>query len=657
MAIATSPPPLRQQIKIDISASNPARPLIADHQFQDRTSFSSFRENNHSTTAQAFFDSKTSSYGRASEEAIDDLDEFVTNAPQSGPKASGYMSSLTNPNSVLHGHVCPCVGFTGWKQITIGGRTASRSSGDLRKLGKIWAWETLSSTSDSSSRVDVRSPAGQAPIEKLPVELLSLIIGEMSSDVPPNGFTPRNMDLISLLLTSRVLHATTLATLYDQITIPHSVIFKKFLSHISKHPALGTIVRRLDFSHFNPRIAGMTARERAATPNLTAATLLECIELTPHLREFLAQEHIDNELSAAVLTKLLSGSLSGLHALDFCGCSSAQFRDSLSLVLTQSPSIVPASLSITRLSFHECTILEPHVYSTLLRRLPHLTHLDLAHTRVTDEALMSIPTTARINHLNLSRCASLSGETVVEFLATHRAVQGTLVYLNLSMDAKSHEMLSAHDVRRLLNHLNQSTGANLRSLNMKGSKMNPQHVDSLLPLTAQLEELGLGRHIDLNDITKMLSETTSNSSNESGSDTASCNSNEVGKRRSSALKYLDLSDLSLSTGDMMQLFSTSCPILTLASDPLEVIEVSSEVLNKLNGRIARLGWVTREAGRRGWLVRDWSAADATGTKRECRIHDNGKRSWKMGASYWGMRKLPVAKADVGGMYGLYMFKR
>lgn len=33
------------------------------------------------------------------------------------------------------------------------------------------------------------------------------------------------------------------------------------------------------------------------------------------------------------------------------------------------------------------------------------------------------------------------------------------------------------------------------------------------------------------------------------------------------------------------------------------------------------------------------------------------RPWMMGAGSWGMRKVPVAVADAGGMYGNYMFER
>ena len=38
-------------------------------------------------------------------------------------------------------------------------------------------------------------------------------------------------------------------------------------------------------------------------------------------------------------------------------------------------------------------------------------------------------------------------------------------------------------------------------------------------------------------------------------------------------------------------------------------------------------------------------------------NDSGRRAWKMGAAGWGMRKIPVACGDVGGLYGHYMFKK
>jgi len=455
----------------------------------------------------------------------------------------------------------------------------------------------------------------------------------MVADIPPNGLQPRNVDLMSLLLTSRALHSTTLATLYKQVTIPHSTVFRKLLHHIKEYPSLGTIVRRLDFSHFNPTGAGITARQRAETQNLTPQTLLECLELLPNLREFLAQEHVDEELSADVLRKLFS--MPSLRAIDFCAASSAAFRDSMmALVRGTNAAELPGSMSITRLSFHECTILPALVFETILPRLARLTHLDACHTRITDKALASIPETARLTHLNLSKCQSLSGDAVVKFLGTHPAAK-ELVYLNLHMDAKSSGLLEAHHVTALLSILPST----LKSLTLKGSNMDLSHIPLLAPLTKHVEELGLGRNLSYADLSPLLRKPSDDKQEELAAWTPH------------ALRYIDISDFQTDQIDFGQLFGRTTTTLDENSLPLEVIEVCQKVYDRFLDRermFKQAGWVVKEAGRRGWLVRDMSGQ---------KDHDDGARSWKMGATYWGMRKVPVAQAEVGGMYGLYMFKR
>jgi len=444
---------------------------------------------------------------------------------------------------------------------------------------------------------------------------------------------------MSLLLTSHAVHSATLATLYSHITIPHSRIFAKFLAHITEYPSLGTTVRRLDFCHFNPRGAGVTMRERQETLNLIPSTLLKCLDLTPNLREFLAQEHIDDDLDTKVIRKLLCD-LPKLNALDFCACSSSKFKASFLEVIEAEPSPLPAALPITRLSLHECTILPASTYNILLPRLPKLTHLDVSHTRITDAALHSIPITARLTHLNLSKCSALSGSSVVDFLINHPAAK-TLVYLNLGMDAKSSEILSSDDITALLPALPSS----LRSLNMKGSVMDSSHIPLLLPLTKYLEELGLGRRLELSDIIRLF---------------VPDQNAKVEEQMSwvpHQLRYIDASDLSPVALDLSTLFGTSCPLLTNITSPLEVIELRDDVdtrLKKSPGVMKRVGaykdpWCLMEAGRRHWLVRDFK----NGNEKA----DSGARGWKWGANYWGMRKVPVVRAEVGGMYGHYMFKR
>ncbi|RFU33142.1 hypothetical protein B7463_g3175, partial [Scytalidium lignicola] len=599
----------------------------------DRSSFSSVKEN--AGVVQSFTDSKTSSYLR-NKFIVSPSEEAIEDSPPITPPSEELPFALTNPHSMLHGFVCPCENFKGWKSIGISGKVASKSYSDLKAL-RSWDWETT--TQEKPTTVN-QAPCklkpgqnipGRSPLESLPMEILGSIIDHLSLDIPPNGFTARNVDLMSLLLTSRTIHVATLNTLYSNITIPHSRIFRKFLAQIEEHSSLGSIVRRIDFSHFNPTMAGQTARERAETLNLIPQTILKCLSITPNLREFLAQEHIDDDIDAKVIKTLLCD-LPKLKAIDFCACSSPSFRDSFNAVINASPSPLPEILPVTRISFHECTILSSKVFTTLLPRLPRLTHLDVAHTKITDDALFSIPKTARLTHLNLSKCSHLTGARVVEFLATHPAAS-TLVYLNLAMDAKSHELFSSEDLTALIPTLPET----LRSLSLKGSKMERSHIPALLPLTKHLEELGLGRNINVSDIRSLLFPNEDLPLEEQLSWVPH------------SLRYMDISDLSLRQLDLSTMFSSSYPVLKSVSRPLEVFELSPEVFTKLSNGTAvkRAGWRLQEAGRRGWLVRD----------QKDEMTDNGGREWKWGANYWGMRKIPVARADVGGMYGLYMFKR
>jgi len=92
-------------------------------------------------------------------------------------------------------------------------------------------------------------------------------------------------------------------------------------------------------------------------------------------------------------------------------------------------------------------------------------------------------------------------------------------------------------------------------------------------------------------------------------------------------------------------------MLSKQTQPLEVIEISEAGAKKAKesaGPLARRGWRTSEVHRRSWLVRNADPKEP---------RDDGRRPWKMGAQFWGMRKIPVARAEVGGMYGSFMFGR
>ena len=460
------------------------------------------------------------------------------------------------------------------------------------------------------------------------------VIAQLALDSPPSGYKPRNVDLVSCLLTSRTIHVATVNTLYNHISIPHSKIFSKFLRHISEYPGLGTIVRRLDLSRFTSVGLGRTQQMNTEIQNLTSRTLSKCLEFTPAIQEVLLQEHLDDDIDENVLRKLFF-ELPKLRAVDLCGASSAAFKEAFSSTVSNLSDFPQMAFKIRRLGLHACFTLPSSAFEGLLPRMPYLTHLDVAHTHITDKALKLIPKSARLTHLNLGRCTQITGEGVVDFLATHPSAR-SMVYLNLNCDIARYRLLWESNVDRLLPSLPSS----LRSLNLNGAKIRASNISALLPLTKHLEELGVAfTDLSLRDINSLFYPPS----------TAVSPSHEVPPWIPSTLHYIDLTGIPSIT--QSSIFSSACALLSPSTSPLEVLELGDKVissLNQYNSTNKRLGWVVKELGRRGWYVRE---------QKEQQGYLGGKRSWKMGAMWWGMRKVPMAWGEVGGLYGHYMFKK
>jgi len=447
------------------------------------------------------------------------------------------------------------------------------------------------------------------------------------------------VDLASCSLVSKRLNTAALRVMYRHVSIPQSRAFAKFTRSLNADNMLGQLVHWLDFSHYSSIGFGRARSTTTKTPFLTPQTLKACLDLMPNLQAFLVHEHVDDELDVEVLLTLFR--TPSLQALDFCACSSKPFAEAFTTVCTGMSLGDHTSfwdsfpLSLQRLSLHECTTLQEPVFEALLPRLVNLTHLDVAHTLVNDAALLSIPTSASLTHLNLERCTRLTGAAVVQFLTKHPAVHDKVVYLNLSADASRHRLLSENDVSRLLPALPST----LRSLNLGGARINTRHVPALRRLATQLEELGLkGANLSLSsDLSRIF-----------GVDDHG-RSTEDDKPRT--LRYIDLTDV----GSVTQMSLSYSPATLTSTDtlPLEVIELGPNVLDqfkKRNRNAKDPEWVIKELGRRGWYVRQ-------ARPDEKKPMDDGYRSWKMGARWWGMRKIPMAEQVVGGMYGYFMFKR
>ncbi|CAK7202308.1 hypothetical protein SEUCBS139899_005030 [Sporothrix eucalyptigena] len=635
-----------------------------------RSSFSSIRERD-SDLAQTFTISKISCYISQNPKALSDevavSDESSPASPLSAPSTASDTLPVDN-NMLLLPSQHSAVDFEQTRQNDI-------AESVVRSLAWLNAGSKDGSLDDTIERQDrllnedrtlldgpffndvadiamedvedVKPTQSKQLFERLPNEVYRMIVDHLILDAPPNGIDRRNVDLMSLLVTSSSLYTKTQEALYRRVIVPHSRNFQKFFTQLEAHPARGEWVRRLDFSHFSPVSLFATASARAAAQNLTADTLLRCLDLTSKLQEFLVQDYIDGDVDERVLRKLLVG-LPRLAALDLCGCSSVQFRNAFASIASSKDASWPEHLGIKRLSLHKCMTLASTVFDFLLPKLNRLTHLDLAGTRVTDDALMSIPKTARISHLNLAKCSLLTADGVIKFLSTHPAVnQDTLVFLSLGCDISTFQLLEAEDVSRLLPILPKT----LKSLSLKGSKMDESHLPILREHAMHLEELALGRGLTLNDVSALVLPAKAESSEEE----------ENTDGATHELRFLDISDMDAETLSMTSLFIDGL-ILGRKTWPLEVVEVSDAVFKRVaksNNALHRMGWRQSEIGSRSWLVRGTPKNNVKGLAaiRGTFAMENGQRPWKMGAQSWGMRKIPVAHAKVGGMYGSYMFGR
>ncbi|KIX02099.1 uncharacterized protein Z518_08038 [Rhinocladiella mackenziei CBS 650.93] len=481
-----------------------------------------------------------------------------------------------------------------------------------------------------SQASDFPQTRGASYLESMPEEILELILSYVTVDHTADPYARPHVDLAACSLASKRLHSAALRVMYRHVSIPQSRAFSKLMRSLGADNKLGELVQWLDFSHYSNMGFGSARSTRNQTPYLKPQTLLACLKLIPNLQAFLVHEHVDEELDVNVLAQLFS--MPFVHALDFCACSARPFAEAFTTVVRRLPKTEPL-INLTRLSLHECTTLQEPVFEALLPRLSNLTHLDLAHTFVNDTALLSIPPTAKITHLNLERCTHLTGPSVVKFLTTHPAVKESIVYLDLAADASRHRLLAEQDVTRLV----ASLPSTLRSLNLGGARVNASHIPALRRLARHVEELGLrGANLSLgSDIKSLFKPDESDISVDDFQST---------------IRYLDLSDIKSVT--QMSLSYSPSALTDLDTLPLEVIELSSDVLGEVkrrNAHIKRPEWTVKELGRRGWFVRQ-PIEGVTSV-------DDGTRPWKMGARWWGMRKIPVVEQDVGGMYGYFMFKR
>jgi len=141
----------------------------------------------------------------------------------------------------------------------------------------------------------------------------------------------------------------------------------------------------------------------------------------------------------------------------------------------------------------------PGVLESLLPSMRKLRILDVSRTCVTVEALSSIPSSAKLTHLNIWGCRNLELDELVTFLISHPAVKDSLGVLKAGYIADE-APLSERQINTFLSQAPRT----LRSLDLSMSNMGPSNIPHLQKMCGQLEELSVGRNLDVYDIESML---------------------------------------------------------------------------------------------------------------------------------------------------------
>mmetsp|Transcript_3136 Transcript_3136/g.3511 ORF Transcript_3136/g.3511 Transcript_3136/m.3511 type:complete len:594 (-) Transcript_3136:26-1807(-) len=357
-----------------------------------------------------------------------------------------------------------------------------------------------------------------SPLLSLPLEILYQIIEIVYYD---DNTTSINSNLenfsktIPLLL--KALNTISLRFLYKYANFnrPHS--FDKFLQNLIKYPTLGQFVEFMDFQIFTSIGLGRTGRMNQEIQMVTSKTILQALELTPNLIEFLASENIQDDLDEHVLNYLFNN-LPKLQALDFCGASSESFMSAFQKLIINDPInelddeevVLKSSLeNLFKISFHDCSNLTPDVFIKILPHLPNLRRLDLTHTSITSTILNTyLPHSIELTHISLAKCSKLTTKDLINFLTNHPAVsKHLLTWLNLQIDSNMVTPLNEVYLYYTLKHLKAE---NLRYLNLGGLPLTGKILRLIKTNFTRLESLSLSHSsIELNDVNEYLNENKS----------------------------------------------------------------------------------------------------------------------------------------------------
>lgn len=407
-------------------------------------------------------------------------------------------------------------------------------------------------------------------LSTLPPEILTHILQQVliSSDSSPAvSYPDLTRDFSRILTTCNAIYDAGIPILYRHVSFPHPQAFDKFRKSIEQ-TGYGSLVKVLDFSAFTSVGLGRTGKMMYEIQMVTSTTILRALELCPGLREFLVAESVDMDIDKRVLDMLVS--MPYIDAVDFCGSTNSSENGFTNSLIHSSLAKNPHPIyHLTKLSFHGCAAVPPQVFDSLLPKLNNVCRLDLTHTQVTPQALLSIPASAKITHLSLAKCVQLNSNGLMNFLALHPATR-YLEWLNIMYESTKPVPLSTKDFDTILEYLPP-----LKYLNLHGLPVRKEHLKYLETMSDELKSLSLGyANIPLQELADFLPRLTE-------------------------LKYLDL------TGNpQINMWTVQHSNSIFNSNMgIDIFEFSADFIKKLQG--ITIPGFHKEFGkaRRGWIFR------------------------------------------------------
>jgi hypothetical protein len=268
----------------------------------------------------------------------------------------------------------------------------------------------------------------------------------------------------------------------------------QFFRAINLNPRLSSLIRTLDLSDF--RISGL--------PWL----IPRAMTLIPRLRSLHLQLSNLIQLDDQKVQTVFFG-MPNLESLTIENTRTKTHGSSLAKVLQNLESTNPTSVSRIRSltcrtdsdSTHSGTpaenveFVDSGILARFLQRFPELQALDMADTSLDPKSLLAINTNSRLQFLRITKCQDSDTATLAYFLASHTAVNSSLVVLDGSGITFNQEETST-----ILENLPPT----LRSLNLDSSMMTSNHVPLLQKLSRNLEELKIGNGLTMNDVEAMV---------------------------------------------------------------------------------------------------------------------------------------------------------